>query len=214
MQQRLDARGPAALLDVELLACCLGSSALAAQHRAARALRQSGGLATLLRAPAAELVGRLGLTPAAARRLALWQELERRASLDALQGGPLLGSSAAVMAYLRSRLAGQRREVFSALYLNSRHRLLASEDLFFGSVDRAHVHPRVVLQQALAHNAAALILAHNHPSGSAEPSLADIELTGRLAALLAEVDVRLLDHLIVSPACQVSLADRGLLPPG
>lgn len=211
VQQRLESCGPAALLDAELLAWCLGATDPSALRRAQAALQGSGGLTGLLRTPAAELVPRLGLTRAAARRLAAWQELERRSTSNSLEGAPLLGSSAAVTAFLRHRLAGQRREVFSVLYLNSRHRLIGTEDLFLGSVDRAHVHPRVVLQQALARNAAALILAHNHPSGSAEPSRADIELTARLAALLAEVDVRLLDHLVVSPARQVSLADRGLL---
>jgi DNA repair protein RadC len=116
-----------------------------------------------------------------------------------------------VRGFLRNRLAPQTREVFACLFLDSRHRVITYETLFLGTVDRAAVHPREVMRRALELNAAALILAHNHPSGVAEPSSADIALTASLADLLSKVDVRLLDHLVVGRGREVSLAERGLM---
>lgn len=123
----------------------------------------------------------------------------------------LLESPTATRKYLALRYAGLEREVFSCLFLDNRHRLIACEELFQGTVDGASVHPREVVKRALAHNAAAVILAHNHPSGVAEPSQADELITVRLKDALGVVDIRVLDHLVVAGAKVVSLAERGLL---
>ena len=125
--------------------------------------------------------------------------------------GPVLGSPRDSAQYLKARLAGHPFEVFAALFLDNRNRVLAFEELFRGTVDGAQVHPREVVRRALAHNAAAVIFAHNHPSGDADPSAADIAVTRRLADALALIDVRVLDHFVVGRAAPVSLAERGLL---
>jgi DNA repair protein RadC len=124
---------------------------------------------------------------------------------------PVFPGSAEVRGFLRARLAPVPRELFAALFLDTRHRLIRFEVLFAGTVDRAAVHPREVLRRALELNAAALILAHNHPSGIPEPSASDLLLTESLRQLLEAVDVRLLDHLVIGRGAEVSLAERGLL---
>jgi DNA repair protein RadC len=123
----------------------------------------------------------------------------------------LLESPAATRRYLALRFASLEHEVFCGLFLDNRHRLIACDDLFRGTIDGASVHPREVVKQALAHNAAAVILAHNHPSGVAEPSQADELITLRLKEALALVDIRVLDHLVVASGKVVSLAERGVL---
>lgn len=125
--------------------------------------------------------------------------------------GPLLSSPRATSEYLRLRFADLQHEVFCLLYLDKRHRLIACEELFRGTIDGASVHPREVVKAALRHNCAAVLCAHNHPSGCAEPSQADEFITRRLKAALELVDIRLLDHLIVSVKDSVSLAERGVL---
>jgi DNA repair protein RadC len=125
--------------------------------------------------------------------------------------GPLLASPRAVKDYLRLRFADLQHEVFCLLYLDKRHRLIACEDIFRGTIDGASVHPREVVKAALRHNAAAVICAHNHPSHNAEPSQADELITSRLKEVLSLVDIRLLDHLVVSAVGTVSLAERGVL---
>ena len=127
------------------------------------------------------------------------------------RAGRPLSSPEVTRSYLRLKLAGYRNEVFGVLYLDNRHRVIALRELFQGTIDGASVYPRVVVQQALTLNAAALILFHNHPSGIAEPSHADEALTRRLKAALALVDVRVLDHLVVSSGECVSFSERGLL---
>ena len=117
----------------------------------------------------------------------------------------------AVSRYLRLRLGREKNECFAVLYLNTRHEVLALREHFHGTVDGASVHPRVIVQTALELNAAAVILAHNHPSGDAEPSEADRQITRKLSQALALVDVRVLDHLVVSAKDTVSFAERGLL---
>ncbi|MGH8204104.1 MAG: RadC family protein, partial [Steroidobacteraceae bacterium] len=128
-----------------------------------------------------------------------------------LQAGPALASPRAARDYLIARLRDLEHEVFCCLFLDSRHRLTACEELFRGTVDGASVHPREVVKQALARNATAVILAHNHPSGIAEPSQADEIITTRLRDALALVEIRLLDHLIIGDGCCVSLAEKGLI---
>lgn len=136
--------------------------------------------------------------------------LEKRLSYRA-DGSVVLGSPADSRRFLTLKLSEREREVFSVLFLDNRHRLIAYEELFFGTIDGASVHPREVVKAALRHNAAALIVAHNHPSGVPEPSTADGNITRRLRDALALVDVRLLDHLVVGGMEVVSLAERGLV---
>ncbi len=123
----------------------------------------------------------------------------------------VLSDSSSVLGYLRHKLASLEREVFACLFLDTRHRLIAFETLFLGSIDRASVHPREVLKRTLELNAAAVIFAHSHPSGVPEPSASDIQLTAELKGLLSKLDVRLLDHIIIGRGREVSFAERGLL---
>ena len=134
----------------------------------------------------------------------------RRHLHEALTRGEALDSPAATRRYLAARLRDYPHEVFAALFLDNRHRVIAYEELFRGTIDGTSVHPREVVKRALAHNAAALILAHNHPSGIAEPSSADTALTRRLRDALGLVEIRVLDHLVVGDGEVVSLAERGL----
>jgi len=128
-----------------------------------------------------------------------------------IRKGTLMDSPKATADYLTARLATREHETFTLIYLDNRHRLIACDDLFRGTIDGASVHPREVVKEALRHNAAAVILAHNHPSGVAEPSQADELITRRLREALALVDIRVLDHLIVAGAETLSFAERGLL---
>jgi len=125
--------------------------------------------------------------------------------------GPVIWGDEAASRYLRLKTGRSEREVFGCLFLTTRHRLIRDEEVFYGSIDRTMVYPRVILQKALRHNAAALICYHNHPSGRAEPSPDDVSLTSRVKSLLDEVDVRLLDHMVVSRTETVSMAARGLI---
>jgi len=128
-----------------------------------------------------------------------------------MRAGPLLDSPAATHRYLIARLRDRPHELFCCLHLDNRHRLIAFDELFRGTIDGASVHPREVVKQALARNAAAVILVHNHPSGVAEPSQADELITRRLSAALALVDIRVLDHCIVADNACLSFAERGLI---
>ena len=125
--------------------------------------------------------------------------------------GVMLTSPNEVVEYLKLRLGSRTEEVFGALFLDTKHRVLAFEELFYGSIDSAHVYPRVLVRRALVHNAGAVILTHNHPSGCAEPSQADRVLTARLREALELVDVRVLDHFIVGAGRPVSMAEYGWL---
>jgi len=205
--------GPESLSDAELLAIILrtGRRGCPAVVLGQQLLDEFGDLAGVLDAPAARLLGVAGLgAPKAAALKAVLSLAERYAHVPLLQGVPVTDSATAER-FLRYRLGGRQQEVFAALFLNARHQLLVFEELFRGSVDRAQVYPREVLKRALAYNAAACVLAHNHPSGNPEPSASDIQLTERLQRLLAEVDVRLLDHLVVGRGRIVSMAERGLM---
>lgn len=201
--------GPERTSDDELLALWLG---LPDAGRAARLRRAQGGLSALLRAPAERLLAEPGLGFARIARLHAGLAVIERGALESLVGLSLLSSSSAVRRFLRLKLAHLPREVFACLFLDNRHRLIRFEELFQGTVDRASVHPREVLRRALELNAAAVILAHNHPSGVAEPSASDLALTRDLSDLLARIDVRVLDHLVIGRGSEVSFAERGLLP--
>jgi DNA repair protein RadC len=208
-RERLQSLGAAALSDAELVAVLFGTGARgeSALDAARRLLARPGGLQALLAAaPRLQGVG-----PVRAARLAASLELARRHYATALREREALTSPGAARRFLVAQLRDRPYEVFCCLFLDNRHRLLAFAELFRGTIDGASVHPREVIREALAHNAAALILAHNHPSGVAEPSQADELITRRLRDALALVDMRLLDHLIVAGPDTVSLAERGLL---
>src|SRR5512139_173573 len=138
-------------------------------------------------------------------------ELARRHYAELMHAGPALSNPRATREYLRARLRDRDHEVFCCIFLDNRHRIIAFEEIFRGTIDGASVHPRDVVKLALARNAAAVILAHNHPSGIAEPSQADELITGRLRDALALVDIRVLDHIVVGDGSTVSFAERGLL---
>jgi DNA repair protein RadC len=211
-REKLLARGPAALSDAELLAVCLrtgvpGKTAL----DVARELLAGDGLRGLLADPAERTRGSKGLGAAKRALLLAIAELGRRYAQSALARGAALTSPADAQGYLAAQLRDRAHEVFACLFLDTRHRVIAFEELFRGTLDGASVYPREVAKAALRHNAAALILAHNHPSGVAEPSAADLAITRRLKDALALLDVRVLDHVIVGDGACVSMAESGVL---
>jgi DNA repair protein RadC len=212
-RERLLAHGPAVLSDAELLAVLLrtGSAGRSAIELGRAALAHFGGLTALLFA-APERVGAVaGLGPAKHAQLQAAVELARRALREDVRRDSLLNAPDKVRDYLRLSLAQRPHEVFVALHLDAQNRLIAAEELFRGTLTQTSVYPREVVKHALKHNAAAVIFAHNHPSGVAEPSRADELLTASLKQALALVDVRVLDHLIVAGSGTVSFAERGLI---
>ncbi|KQW70033.1 DNA repair protein RadC [Methylibium sp. Root1272] len=212
-REKLLARGPAALADAELLALLLrtGLKGQGVLQLAQALLDRFGGLSGLLAAETAELGSVKGLGPAKRAELAAVLEIARRSLAARLQQTPVFDSPQTVKDYLQLQLASKPHEVFAVLFLDTQHRLLAFEELFRGTLNQASVYPREVVKRALALNAAAAILAHNHPSGVAEPSRADEALTQALKAALALIDVRVLDHFVVARGSVVSFAERGLL---
>ncbi|HZV54472.1 MAG TPA: DNA repair protein RadC [Rhodocyclaceae bacterium] len=214
-RERLLALGSQALSDSELLAIFLrvGIRGKSAVDLARDLLAQfDGSLARLADASPKELAKLSGLGPAKATQLAATLELARRALAETMKDRDLLGSPGAVRDWLRLKLGGLPHEVFGALWLDAQNRLIAWEELFRGTLTQTSVYPREVVKQALTRNAAAVILAHNHPSGLTEPSAADEALTRSLREALALVDVRVLDHFIVAGrAAPLSFAERGLL---
>jgi len=212
-RERLLAMGPQSLSDGELLAILLGTGVrgTSATDLARRLLEQLGGLAGVLGNGAAELARAPGVGPARAARLAAGLELGRRYLSAPGDPRPALAAPLDAARYLSARLLDLPHEVFCCLFLDTRHRLIRYEELFRGTIDGATVYPREVVKRALQCNAAAVILGHNHPSGVAEPSEADRSITVKLAKALALVEIRLLDHLVVSRGGHVSLAERGLL---
>lgn len=212
-REKLLQKGAGALSDAELLAIFLrtGAPGRTAVDLARELLGAFGGLRPLLEATLADFCARDGLGPARYAQLQAALELSRRYLRSELERGDVLENPQATRDYLASRLRHYRHEVFACLFLDNRHRVIAFEELFRGTIDGASVHPREVVQRALETNAAALIFAHNHPSGVAEPSRADIRLTRRLSDALALVDIRVLDHLVIGDGDGASLAERGLL---
>ncbi|MDK9724563.1 MAG: DNA repair protein RadC [Sterolibacteriaceae bacterium MAG5] len=214
-RERLLARGAAALADAELLAIFLrvGIVGKSAVDLARELLARFGGsLGQLANASAASLAELPGIGPAKAAQLLAALELARRALAEEIRSRDLLSSPVAVRAWLRLQLAALPHEVFCALWLDSQNRLIAFDELFRGTLAQTSVYPREVVKRALACNAAAVVFAHNHPSGAAEPSRADEALTQALRQALALVDIKLLDHFIVAgPAEPLSFAERGLL---
>lgn len=212
-RERLLQLGAAALSDAELLAIFLrvGIKGSSAVDLARALLQQFGGLRGLLSANAEQLCRARGMGLAKYAQLHATLELARRHLAETLPERDLLSDPELVRRYLQSQLRGLPKEVFLGLFLDSQNRLIAKEELAQGSLREAQVHPREVVKRALFHNAAALVVAHNHPSGLAEPSRADTLFTSQLKAALALIDVRLLDHFVVGEGPPVSLAERGLL---
>ena len=199
--------------DVDLLAALLhrGLSHPDALELARRLLHRFGRLRNLLDAPAGELQAFKGIGPASQAMISAIPVIARRYFEQSLRSGQIIRSPADTEAFLMARLRNLPHELFCCLYLDNRHRVLEFEELFRGTIDGTSVYPREVVKRALAVNAAAVILAHNHPSGVAEPSQADERITKRIMAALALVDIRLLDHLIIGDGISTSLASRGLM---
>ena len=212
-REKLLERGAHALSDAELLALLLGSGTRgqSAVELARTLIAQFGSLRNLLNADPPRCLTQTGIGPARCAVLKAAVELARRHFREALRLGPALSAPEATRTFLIAQLRDRPYEVFCCLYLDNRHRLIAFEELFRGTIDRAGVHPREVLRQTLLHNAAALIFAHNHPSGVLEPSHADEQITRRLKEALALVDVRVLDHFIIGDGLCYSFSEHGLI---
>lgn len=212
-REKLLQKGAVALSDAELLAIFLrtGLPGLSAVELARTLLHDFGSLKALIKAPLAQFCQGKGLGAAKYAQLQAVMELSHRCMQQSLQHEAVFTEPALVKRYLSQQLGSACREVFQVLFLDNQHRLLKSEALFYGTIDASPVYPRVVVQQALSYNAAAVILAHNHPSGVAEPSQADRNITERLQRALQLVDIRLLDHLVVGDGEVVSFAERGWL---
>jgi DNA repair protein RadC len=212
-RERLLASGAQALSEAELLAVFLrtGTRGKSAIDLGRDALARFGGLNGLFAARATELAEISGFGPAKYAQLQAVLELARRALQEEVKRDTLLSSPGKVRDFLRLTLSHLEHEVFVALFLDAQNRLLVTEELFRGTLTQTSVYPREVVKRALKHNAAAVIFAHNHPSGIAEPSRADELLTANLKQALSLVDVKVLDHLIVAGSATVSFAERGLL---
>lgn len=212
-REKLLQKGPSALSDAELLAIFLrtGTRGKTAVDLARELLHDHGGLRRLLTADQARFCEGLGVGTAKYVLLQAALEMGRRHLLEILKPRRALHNPDDTRNYLKAQLRDLTHECFACLLLDTRHRILRFEPMFRGTIDGASVHPREVVKQALAYNAAAVIFAHNHPSGVAEPSQADIQITRRLKDALELVDIRVLDHMIVGDADITSLAERGLM---
>ncbi|MHC2146313.1 RadC family protein [Pseudomonas sp. 210_17 TE3656] len=210
-REKLLEQGAFSLSDAELLAIFLrtGVRGYSAVDLARHLLGQFGGLRGLLEADGKRFNQEFGLGPAKFAQLQAVMEMSRRHLADRLRRGSALQSPQAVKDYLKAQLRHEPHEVFACLFLDNKHRLLGFEVLFRGTIDSTSVYPRQVLKRGLAHNAAALILCHNHPSGIAEPSQADVHLTHRLKKALELVDIRVLDHFIVGDGEPLSMVEHG-----
>jgi DNA repair protein RadC len=212
-REKLLARGPAALSDAELLAILLrtGVTGKSAVDLGRELIQRFGGLNQLFAASETDLCEAPGMGPAKYVQFQAILEVARRVLAEALKRGDALSSPQAVRDYLRLYFQKHQREAFVAIFLDIQHRVVAVEELFAGTLGQTSVHPREVVKRALSLNAAAIIFAHNHPSGIAEPSIADRHLTQTLKDALKLVDVKVLDHFIVGDGEPFSFAERGLL---
>lgn len=212
-REKLLLRGPTALSDAELLAIFLrtGVAGKTAVDLARELLTQFGSLRELLAAGQREFCSAPGLGAAKYAQLQAVLEMAFRHLNERLQRGAALSSSIDTKNYLRARLRDRPHEVFCCLFLDNRHRPLAFEEMFTGTINGTAVYPREIVKRALTHNAAAVIFAHNHPSGVAEPSRADELLTARLKDALGLIDVRVLDHLVIGDGEVISFSELGLL---
>lgn len=212
-REKLLMRGPGALSDAELLAVLLrtGREGYSAIDVAVTLLDQSDGLVGLLSRENDELLAYPGIGPGKVSLLIAALELGKRCAEQPLRERDVMSSPERTRAFLQHHLGMRRREVFCCLFLDSQHRLIRCDDLFLGTLDGAAVYPREVLERALRYGAAAVILAHNHPSGVASPSSADRRITQRLRDALGLIDLRVLDHLIIGRGECFSFAEAGIL---
>jgi DNA repair protein RadC len=212
-REKLLTQGPASLADAELLALLLrtGLAGQGVLQLAQSLLDAFGGWQGLLRAEPEDLKRVKGLGPAKRAEIGAVLEIARRSMAQELQSAPVFEAPERVKAFLRLQLDGLGHEVFVVLFLDAQHRLIRHEEMFRGTLTQTSVYPREVVKRTLELRAAAVILAHNHPSGLAEPSKADEFLTQALQRALQLVDVRVLDHLVVGHGGVVSFAERGLL---
>ncbi len=212
-REKLLTHGAEMLSDAELLAIFLriGLPGKSAVELARELLQNFGGLRQLLTADKNHFCGQAGLGPAKYVQLQAVLEIARRHIGEQLKKGEELTSVEHTRNFLQHVLRDQRNEQFGCLFLDNRHRVLKWEILFKGTIDAAAVYPRIVVERALSHNAAAVIAAHNHPSGIAEPSNADVTITRRLKKALALLDIRMLDHFIIGDAEPVSMAELGMV---
>lgn len=210
-REKLLSRGPQALSDAELLAIFLrtGTPGMNVLALSDFLLREFGSLRALFSAPKDQFCAHKGLGEAKFVQLQAVLEMTQRYLAETLKRGETLTSPQQTKLYLSSVLRDRQREAFYILFLDNQHRVIRDEVLFEGTIDAASVYPREVVKRALHHNAAALILAHNHPSGVAEPSTSDRRITRRLTDALALVDIRVLDHFVVGDGEVVSFAERG-----
>lgn len=212
-REKLLAKGPQSLSDAELVAIFLrtGIKGKSAVELAREQLLRFGSLSALAGAANESFCAAPGLGAAKYAQLQAALEIARRTLREKLDSGAALSAPGAVRDYLRLTLHGRPHEVFIVVFLDAQHRVTASEELFRGTLTQTSVYPREVVKRALHHNAAAVIFAHNHPSGVAEPSRADEALTVALKQALALVDVRVLDHFVVAGDGALSFAERGLI---
>jgi DNA repair protein RadC len=212
-REKLIEKGATALSDAELLAIFLrtGLRGRSAVDLARQLMTEFGGLRSLLQADRKSFCSKPGLGDAKYAQLQAVLEMAGRHMLEGLQKGDALTSPQDTQRYLLHRMRDYPQEVFSCLFLDNKHRILAFEELFHGTIDSASVYPREIVRRALQYNAAALILAHNHPSGDPEPSAADRAITAKIKAALALVDIRVLDHCVVGDNRCVSFAEMGIM---
>jgi len=212
-REKLLQRGSSALTDAELLAIFLrtGTPGKSAVDLARELLAQFGSLKALLEADQKRFCLGHGLGSAKYAQLQAVLEMAKRHFKEVLERGSALTSPEITRAYLSAQLRGYSYEVFACLFLDNQHRVIQLEELFRGTIDGASVYPREVVKQSLFHNAAAVIFAHNHPSGITEPSEADKQITGKLKQVLALFDIRVLDHFIIGDGQPYSFAEHGLL---
>lgn len=212
-REKILSRGPGALSDTELLALLLrtGVAGRNVLQLAQDMLLASGGLANLLITPAYQRGKIKGLGTAKQTELLAVMELAKRAMSQQLQSREVMQNAASVQLFLQLHMAHKHHEVFAMMFLDAQHKLLCMETLFRGTLSQTSVYPREVVLRALHHHSAAVVLAHNHPSGSVHPSPADLHLTHTLKSALAMVDVRVLDHVIVGPGQAFSMAEQGVL---
>ncbi|GAB2583209.1 RadC family protein [Nitrincola alkalisediminis] len=210
-REKLLSQGVNSLSDAELLAIFLrtGIAGKSAVDLARELLHRFGGLRALMESRESDFCQAQGLGPAKYVQLQAVMEMSRRHLESTLMRDSALESPQVVRRYLSAKLRHEPREIFACLLLDNRHRVIRYEALFFGTINAASVYPREVVKLALAYNAAAVILSHNHPSGVAEPSQADRHITDRLVEALAVVDIRVLDHMVIGDSEVVSFAERG-----
>ena len=212
-REKMLLQGAQSLSDAELLAIFLrtGVQGCSAVDLARDLLNKFGSLRALLNADHKTFCSARGLGDAKFALLQAVLEMGRRHLSEELLRGEPLSSAAQTVSYLQARLRDYPYEVFAALFLDNRHRVIAYEELFRGTIDGASVHPREVVRRSLSHNAAAVIFSHNHPSGIAEPSQSDQRITQKLRDALALIDIRVLDHIVIGDGSHCSLAQRGLI---